>query len=326
MFDNGELEAFKTNIDLRAYAAAQGYQLDKRDSWQGSAVMRHPAGDKIVIKRGPDSHYIFFSVHREASGSIIDFVQALQNLSLGAVRIELRPWVGQPPVPVPVFSPLLKTTKDRMRVETEYRKMQDARRHPYLENERALPAALLQHERFAGRVRMDARGNAVFPHFDAEGLCGYEIKNAGFTGFAAGGSKGLWFSHARLDDNRLVFCESAIDAMSHHVLFPAGPREGEDRARYASIGGKPNPMQPELIRAAIARMPVDSEIVSAMDADADGAKLAGVVRHAVELTGRDDLRFVVDEPFGFKDFNDALRAKQHTLSFPTARPKEPSVA
>ncbi len=72
--------------------------------------------------------------------------------------------------------------------------MQDAPRHPYLENERALPASLLEAERFAGRVRMDARGNAVFPHFDQEGLCGYEIKNKGFTGFSSGGTKGLWLS------------------------------------------------------------------------------------------------------------------------------------
>jgi hypothetical protein len=50
------------------------------------------------------------------------------------------------------------------------------------------------------------------------------------------------------DDNRLVFCESAIDALSHVVLFP------DNQTRYASIGVKPNPQQPELIRAAAARM------------------------------------------------------------------------
>jgi len=44
-----------------------------------------------------------------------------------------------------------------------------------------------------------------------------------------------------------------------------------------------------------------------MDADADGAKLAGVVRQAVGLSGRDDLHFNVHEPFGFKDWNDQLR-------------------
>jgi hypothetical protein len=317
MFDT-ELESFKNGIDLRAYAAEQGYQLDRKESWRGSSVMRHPNGDKIVIKRDSDNHYVFFSVHREASGSIIDFVQTLQNLSLGAVRKELRPWIGMPSSQLPAFPPLAKTSKDRMRVETEYAKMQDAPRHPYLENERALPASLLGLERFAGRVRMDARGNAVFPHFDGDGLCGYEIKNRGFTGFASGGTKGLWFSHARPDDNRLVFCESAIDALSHAVLF------ADNRARYASIGGKPNPVQPELIRAAIARMPNGSEIVAAMDGDGDGGKLAEVVREAVQLSGRDDLCFKFQEPFGWKDWNDQLRKKsKHSLPF---RPEEPSVA
>jgi hypothetical protein len=205
-----------------------------------------------------------------------------------------------------------KTSKDRLRVEAEFAKMSETGRHPYLENERSLPASLLESERFAGRIRIDARGNAIFPHFDADGLCGFEIKNRGFTGFAAGGSKGLWLSHELPDDNRLVFCESSIDALSHAVLFP------DDHTRYASIGGKPNPVQPELIRAAVARMPAKSEIISAMDADADGAKLSDVVRRAVELSGRDDLRFVVQEPFGFKDWNDQLKAKQ-PHSFPTAR-------
>jgi hypothetical protein len=245
-------------------------------------------------------------------------VQFRQNLSLGTVRKELRPWIGRPPVAVPAFPSLPKTSKDRMQVEAEYRKMHDARRHPYLENERALPAALLESDRFAGRIRMDARGNAVFPHFDAEGLCGYEIKNSGFTGFAAGGAKGLWVSHGLPDDQRMVFCESAIDALSHAALFP------DDRARYASIGGKPNPAQPELIRAAVARMPAGSEIVSGMDADTDGGKLAGIVRKAVELSGRSDLRFVVQEPFGFKDWNDQLRGKQIS-SLPTAPLPSPNV-
>jgi hypothetical protein len=104
-------------------------------------------------------------------------------------------------------------------------------------------------------------------------------------------------------NNRFVVTESAIDALSHAVLFP------DDNARYASMGGKPNPQQPELIRAAVARMPVGSEIVAAMDADTDGAALAAVVRRAVELSGRSDLRFVMQEPFGFKDWNDQLRAR-----------------
>jgi hypothetical protein len=145
------------------------------------------------------------------------------------------------------------------------------------------------------------------------------LKNVGFTGFASGGTKALWLSHDLPTDNRLVICESAIDALSHAVLFP------ENRARYASIGGKPNPQQPELIRAAVARMPAGSEIVAAMDADADGRKLAEIVRRAVELSGRHDLRFVIEEPRGVKDWNDQLRARPLPL-LPYRPPEVPSVA
>src|ERR1700678_4510782 len=117
-----ELESFKTNIDLRAYAAAQGYELDRKESWRGTSVMRHPVThDKVIIKRGLDGHYIFFSVRDDRdNGSIIDFVQFRLGLSLGAVRKELRPWIGQPPVAIPVFPTLHKTEKDRMKVEAAW--------------------------------------------------------------------------------------------------------------------------------------------------------------------------------------------------------------
>lgn len=61
MFDP-ELESFKTSIDLRAYAANHGYELDPKESWRGSAVMRHAGGDKVIIKREADGHYVYFSV------------------------------------------------------------------------------------------------------------------------------------------------------------------------------------------------------------------------------------------------------------------------
>ncbi len=71
-----ELDEFKRRIDLRAYAAGQGFQLDRRESWRGATVMRHPNGDKIIVKRnGADGHYLYFSVRDEAdNGTIIDFV------------------------------------------------------------------------------------------------------------------------------------------------------------------------------------------------------------------------------------------------------------
>lgn len=64
----------------------------------------------------------------------------------------------------------------------------------------------------------------------------------------------------------------------------------------------------------VARMPKCAHIVAAMDADEDGGKLADMVREAYQLTGRDDLVFVTEQPVGFKDWNDQLRAKPHCRS------------
>jgi hypothetical protein len=319
MFDP-ELESFKTSIDLRAYAASQGYVLDGKESWRGSAVMRHANGDKIIISRQPDGHYTYFSVRDDRdSGTIIDFIKNRKGVSLGVIRKELRAWMGTPASALPSLPELQKTGKDREAVQRRYASMRVAHRHPYLEQERGIPALTLQYWRFDGRVKIDQHDNAVFPHYDGQGLCVYELKNHGFTGFASGGTKGLWLSKTSPEDRRLVICESAIDALSHAVLLSDG------RARYASIGGKPNPVQPDLIQAAVARMPSGSEIVSAMDADEAGRALAEVVRRATELSGRTDVRFLMHEPSGFKDWNDQLRGKC-VQAARASRLQEPSVA
>ncbi|HEX4594249.1 MAG TPA: DUF3991 domain-containing protein [Bryobacteraceae bacterium] len=211
---DSELDAFKREIDLRQFAVSLGYEKDRRESWRGSTVLRRGA-DKIIVKRNGNGHYVFFSVRDDGdNGTLIDFLQRRQNLSLGAVRQILRPWIGRPATPLQ-FPALEPTSPNRMRVECAYRRMANAERYPYLEHERCVPAGVLLSPRFAGRMRIDSRGNTVFPHFDAVGLCGYEIKNRRFTGFAAGGEKGLWFSHTRCDDRRLILAESAIDALSH---------------------------------------------------------------------------------------------------------------
>ncbi len=318
---DAELERFKNEIDLRAFAAGQGYAWDKRESWRGSCVMRHPGGDKIVIKRDTDGHYVYFSVRSDRdNGSVIDFCLNRQSQNLGQVRQVLRPWVKRGvsqtsgPAQPAAFPELEKTAKDRMEIERAYRLMDDAPRHPYLENSRGLSPALLGSERFAGRVKIDSNGCAVFPHFDEAGLCGFEMKNREYTGFSRGGAKGLWFSRTRPEDRRLVFCESAIDALSHATLFPALLT-----TRYASIGGQMNPGQPELIRMAVERLPAASEVVSAMDADAQGQKLSTLILEAVtraaKETGRVDLGFSTQQPVGFKDWNDQLRASRGS-SFP----------
>ncbi|AXC15970.1 hypothetical protein ACPOL_6760 (plasmid) [Acidisarcina polymorpha] len=308
-----ELEEFK-RLDLREYAADQGYALDRKQSWRGSAVMRSRAGDKIVIKLGADGHYVYFSVRDDQDhGSIIDFIKNRKQVNLGGIRKELRAWSGRPTPSLLSFSKMEVTSKDRQAVERRFYTMQIANRHPYLEDTRKIPTGVLSAPRFAGRIRIDAKRNAVFPHFDAGGLSGYEIKNREFTGFAAGGEKGLWMSHSHDGDRRLVFAESAIDALSHAALFP------DEHTRYASIGGKLNPQQPGLIRSEIAKLPNGSEVVSAVDNDADGAQIAAIIEMAVTESGREDLIYRAHfPPLPIKDWNDVLRQSRQS-SFPAAR-------
>lgn len=292
---DSELDAFKREIDLRQFAVSLGYEMDRRESWRGSTVLRRDA-DKIVVKRNPNGHYVFFSVRDDRDhGTIVDFLQRRQNLNLGAVRQILRPWIGRPATP-PQFLALEPSSTNRMRVECAYRRMAHPQRYPYLERARCVPAAVLLSPRFAGRLRIDSRGNTVFPHIDAAGLCGYEIKNRGFTGFAAGGQKGMWLSHARPHDRRLVIAESAIDALSHAALFP----DAEDQTRYASLGGRPSARQTGLLQATVARLPEGAEIVAAFDADEAGRKLVDVIREAVASvagrTERTDLIFKAHLP------------------------------
>lgn len=292
---DGELDAFKRDIDLRQFAESLGYQIDRRESWRGSTVLRCGA-DKIVVKRNGNGHYVFFSLRDDDdNGTVIDFVQRRQHLSLGAVRKVLRPWIGRSAGELQ-FPQLQPTSPDRMRIEREYRRMAEPQRYPYLERDRSVPAAVLSSPRFRGRMRIDTRGNTVFPHFDAAGLCGYEIKNRGFTAFAAGGKKGLWFSRTRPDDWRLVFTESAIDALSYATLFP----DSEDRTRYASLGGRPSSRQMELVRTAVIKLAEGAEVVAAFDADEAGRWLVVVIGDVVgrvtRHTERNDLGFRVHLP------------------------------
>ena len=77
----------------------------KAGAGRASCVTR--TATRSIIKRGSDGHYVYFSVREDNdNGSIIDFVQNRQRLSLGAVRKELRPWIGMPASQLPAFPPL----------------------------------------------------------------------------------------------------------------------------------------------------------------------------------------------------------------------------
>jgi len=185
-----ELENFKTEINLTEYAAGLGYVLDRKASSRNSVVMREEGGDKIVIARGHDRHWIYFSVRDDSdNGTILDFVQNRKGVKLLGF-------------------------------------------HRYLEEERHIPRAVFQSPRFADRLKVDFRSNAIFPHADRNGPCGYQIKNKGFTGFARGWEKGLWFSAVKGTDTALVIAESGREDLRIVRDLPEGEgRDWNDRRR-----------------------------------------------------------------------------------------------
>jgi hypothetical protein len=296
-----ELERFKTEINLSEYAASRGYALIPGESSRASVAMRHADGDKIIIARGEDGHWIYFSIHRpQRGGSVIDLVQQLDGVSLGGVRKILREYLSVPAPSRPradsYAAQVEKTGRDRQNIVRQLAEMTPALAHPYLES-RKIPAALLASRRFTGRIHTDAYGAAVFAHEDENGVCGYELKNHRFTGFSAGGVKGLWESHQFPEDAALIVCESAIDALSHAALFP---NEG---ARYLSTAGAWSPQTAPLLRRAAEGVP-RGEIVLAFDNDDAGEKYDADARAALAGCAHPIRTHL---PAYGKDWNDALR-------------------
>jgi len=208
---------------------------------------------------------------------------------------------------------LAPVSRDRAAVLRAIAGMTPLRQHSYLEVDRCLPRALLTAPRFAGRILVDHRGNAVFPHADRDGPCGFEVKNRGFTGFPRGGEKALWFSGARRTDTALVLAESAIDALSHAVLFP------NQDARYASFAGGMNPTQPGLIAAAVARLNPHSTVYLALDNDPGGIAFAcaGADAEAVTLSAASG---VVEAIHRAALIARLLGEAMHRETLPAARP------
>lgn len=314
----GELERFKTEINITEVAASLGYTIDAKESGDIVTMMRHPDGDKIAVRRGDKTGFWIYCSNRDPNdnGTILDFFKARGCFSFRDVCEECRRWLGgeKPRVKPSAFvKDLIPISRDRDLVLLAWERARAAPL-PYLAK-RGIKPEVLTLPAFAGCIRRDPRGNAIFPHFDKLGLCGFEIKNQGFTGFSAGGLKGLWYSKATPEARRLVFCESAIDALSYFIL-----NQDENETRVMSTGGTMNPSQPDLIRAAMEKMPKGSEVVLAFDNDEGGERLAEEVRALApsSVTIRRPL-----PPVGCKDWNDALKEARGVID-PPPSPSPPA--
>lgn len=293
-----ELERFKTEINLSEYAAHKGYAYDKKESYSNIITMRTES-DKINISRGQDGHWVYKSWTSGKGGSIIDFIQNNELKSIGEVRKELRPWIGEqsikPIVPESHYQRSVQPVKkDRESVLAEMNQAVESNDHQYLKS-RGIDRI---DSRFQGKVFIDSYKNAVFPHIDREGVCCLEKRNYEFKGMSKGGDKGLWVSHTYKHDNRLVITEAPIDALSYHEI------NRDENTRYISFGGRMNEKQQELLKAAINKMPDNSVIILATDHGKDGEMFAKDIAAMSENKAH---RIVRDAPEIGKDWNEQLK-------------------
>lgn len=274
-----ELQRFKTDIDLISYCAGCGFEIDLSESSRTSTIMRRgpqKTGEKIGVAIDTDGHWVYSDLRNGKGGSIIDFVQHTQNLNLGQVRKELRSAAGiinEIPVAERPKKPE-RSTANRQTVFHAYIKTRPLNgRHDYLQNERGIDADILRDLRFDKMIKVDDRGNAIFPHFDEKGLSGYEIRGHGYKGFSKNGEKSIWCSANVRTAKEVIFVEGAINALSHAQL------NRNPDAAYVSIGGQMSDSQKEIVAYAMSRAHErGAALVLATDADDAGEKHAQALR------------------------------------------------
>lgn len=299
-----ELQRFKLDIDLIQYCAGCGYEVDQAESSRTSTIMRRGA-EKIGVAVDTDGHWVYSDLRNDGrGGSIIDFVQDTQGLNLGQVRQELRAAAGhisQIPIAQRQAKPK-PSSHSRLVVQHAFIKTRlTAGRHPYL-HERGIQASTLADARFAGMVKIDAKGNAIFPHHDADGLTGYEIRNRDFKGFSAHGEKTLWVSSNLAESHEVIFVEGAINALSHSQLYP------NPHAAYVSIGGQMSQRQRELASVVMQEAAQrGAVIVYATDADEAGEKHA----QALKVLAPAGAHLERDRPELGMDWNDLVQQARY---------------
>ena len=304
--DKTELERFKADINFVEFAQEMfGYMVDTKSSSPNSIVLRKGDGEKLIITRDLDGHYVYFAPvtpFLKDSGSIIDFIQKRKSATLGQVRALLRSYQGTsallhlPKKAARRVKTIAPVSKNTLAVLKAYEMFRELSSSVYLES-RGLSKEICTDSRFASKLRIDGRGNLIFPHFDQRGVCGFERKNQNFKGFSAGGVKAIWSSNRYAKDEQLVITEAVIDALSYHALF------GTEETRYASTSGAWSETTKQMIRVAVCALPKSNgKVILAYDNDKEGEQYRRTTREILADSGKQ----VVDHLPDKKDFNDDL--------------------
>ena len=237
----------------------------------------------------------FFNWHRgTGGGGAIDLVIHLHRLTFP----DALHWLQQHCSPLGA-APLPPGPSIPLRLPQPAPRQFHAVQH-YLLEQRALPHGLVEALARSGDLYADARANAVFLLRDATGQpVGAELRGTGsvpWRGMAPGSRKDLgFFSVPAIPRPDVILCESAIDAISCHLLHPG-------HRCLSTAGARPNPAWlPDLLQQGC-------RLSCGFDLDATGQAMAQAM-----MTLHPSIQLL---PPPLHDWNDVLRARSPRLTCP----------
>jgi len=260
--EKNKIEELRGRVHCAAVLERSGFAVDLKEGTRRAIKFRRDDDIIIVIHDGKG----WFDPLSEAKGDIFSLVEHLDGVGFTDSVDRVRELVGA------VLAEPIWTRPARSRsVDLSVAERWVRRRKPwpgsltwrYLRERRELPEAIIRAAIRCDRLREGPHGSMWAAHRDHSGLVtGWEERGPEWRGFAAGGSK-LLFYFGWDEAVRLCVTEAAIDAMSLAAL--EGPRPD---TLYLSTGGGWSPATDEAIRFLAARD--HTLLVAATDNNAQG--------------------------------------------------------
>ena len=299
-----DFSLFKTSINLSEYAASFGYEIDRTKSTKSSIAMKG-ANDKVIIsKKG--GKWVYFSVTDDGDkGNIVNFALNRTHKTLREVGAILNDWMGgggTRPVLKCYASHVKEHEADPKRIKGMFNRYRISNAHPYL-LERHISKETLSRARFKNRICADKYNNAIFPHFNHNGICGLEFKSHNKCIFARGSEKTFWRSNTVKGDDTLIISEAVIDALSYFDLYKT------ENAMFVATGGGMSPEQENVLKTFAENYSRLKTILIITDNDKAGDKLAmKIIALLDRLNLTADIKRHAPDQRG-DDWNDVLTLK-----------------
>ena len=264
-----EIRRIQETVDLAQYALGRGWELDRAKTSSSVVVLRSGA-TKILARKKGNKHPGWRFVECVSAdltggrcGDVVDFVAWELGITIKEAMQELGGYEGTTTFPLGHSeAPTGSSKATRADVVSYWAGCRWIPNHGYLRR-RKLDTALGD-PRFVDRYRMDARGNAVFPLYDRQGLVGCERRNVEFRGMIKGSNRAFWHSNNLSIATTIIITESPIDCMSHAELYSGD-------AAYIALCGTVTLLQKDLLKGLIHKAANRSAtIIAGFDNDSMG--------------------------------------------------------